>query len=59
MPALFLQGSETAAKLGEVMRQLADHMPHVEWHTFEGQGHGAQLTAAPEFAAVVLDFLSR
>jgi pimeloyl-ACP methyl ester carboxylesterase len=59
MPALFLQGSVTADRLGKVMRELEPHMPHAEWHTFEGQGHGAMLTAAPAFAETVLAFLRR
>lgn len=57
MPALFLQGSLTADRLGRTMRELAEVMPHTEWHTFEGQGHAAMLTAAPVFAETVLAFL--
>jgi pimeloyl-ACP methyl ester carboxylesterase len=59
MPALFLQGSLTADRLGRVLRELSDCMPNVEWHTFEGQGHAATLTAAPEFTETVLAFLER
>jgi pimeloyl-ACP methyl ester carboxylesterase len=59
MPALFLQGSLTADRLGRTMRELAKHMPNVEWRTFEGQGHGAMLTAADLFSRTILDFLLR
>jgi pimeloyl-ACP methyl ester carboxylesterase len=59
MPVLFLQGGDTAERLGEVMRRLAPHMPQAEWHTFEGHGHGANLTAPKLFADTVLAFLAR
>jgi pimeloyl-ACP methyl ester carboxylesterase len=59
MPALFLQGSATADRLGRTMRELAAHIPHVEWHTFEGQGHAAMLTAPQPYSETVLAFLSR
>lgn len=59
MPALFLVGSVTVGPLGEVLRRLASSMPHAEWVTFEGQGHGAILTAPKMFTDSVLAFLSR
>jgi pimeloyl-ACP methyl ester carboxylesterase len=59
MPALFLVGSVTAGHLGEVLRRLASSMPQAEWATFEGQGHGATLTAPTLFTDTVLAFLSR
>jgi pimeloyl-ACP methyl ester carboxylesterase len=56
--ALFLVGSETKEQLGRLLRELNTVMP-AQWHTFEGQGHGA-ITAAPgEFSETVLEFLSR
>jgi pimeloyl-ACP methyl ester carboxylesterase len=60
MPALFLVGSITQEHLGEALRQLKESsMPHAEWVTFEGQGHGATLTAPKQFTDTVLEFLAR
>lgn len=59
MPALFLQGSRTSETLGEVMRLLHPHMPQAVWHTFEDEGHGAQMRSAQAFSDVVLAFLGR
>ena len=60
MPALFLVGSVTQEHLGEVLRELkASSMPHAEWVTFEGHGHGATLTAPQQFTDTVLEFLAR
>jgi pimeloyl-ACP methyl ester carboxylesterase len=59
MPALFLVGAQTSERLGAVLRQLEAHVPQAEWHVFEGQGHGAMLTAPQPFAEAVLEFLAR
>ena len=59
MPALFLAGSETTELLGAVLRSLMPYMPQAEWVTFEGHGHGANLTAPKLFADTVLEFLAR
>ena len=59
MPALFLVGSQTDERLGVVLRSLKPYMPQAEWVTFEGQGHGANLTAPRLFADTVLEFLAR
>ena len=58
MPALFLVGSQTAAELGEVLRQLRPAMPQAEWAVFEGQGHGAMMRAPQMFTDTVLAFLA-
>ena len=57
MPALFLVGSETKERLGEVLRQLRPHMAQAQWVEFEGHGHVATLTAPHLFAETVLGFL--
>jgi pimeloyl-ACP methyl ester carboxylesterase len=59
MPALFLVGSETEERIGEVLRSLAPYMPQAERLRFEGHGHGATLTAPKDFANAVLSFLAR
>lgn len=59
MPALFLVGSQTEELLGDVLRRLLPSMPQAEWVTFEGQGHGAPMTAPALFAETVLAFLDR
>jgi pimeloyl-ACP methyl ester carboxylesterase len=59
MPALFLVGSQTQERLGEVMRRLSEHMPNSEWFTFEGHGHAATMTAPALFTETVISFLSR
>jgi pimeloyl-ACP methyl ester carboxylesterase len=56
MPVLFLAGSQTVERLGEVMRMLEPHLPQAEWVIFEGHGHAAQLTAPNEFAEALLAF---
>jgi pimeloyl-ACP methyl ester carboxylesterase len=58
MPVLFLQGSRTSDTLGEVMRRLHPHMPQAAWHTFEGEGHGAQMRAPKAFSDIVIAFLT-
>ena len=59
MPALFLVGSQTEERLGEVLRMLRPVMPQAEWHVFEGHGHAATMTAPKLFTDTVLEFLSR
>jgi pimeloyl-ACP methyl ester carboxylesterase len=59
MPALFLVGSESQERIGEVLRQLRPAMPQAEWFVFEGHGHAATLTAPKLFTDTVLDFLAR
>ncbi len=57
MPVLFLDGSDSTDELRSVMRELQPHLTQSKWVTFEGQGHGAVLTAPDLFAQHVLDFL--
>jgi pimeloyl-ACP methyl ester carboxylesterase len=58
MPALLLVGSETD-ELGELLRNIEPYLGRPEWHTFEGQGHGAMRNVPDVFAQVVTEFLSR
>ena len=59
MPALFLVGSQTEERIGEVLRQLRAVMPQAEWRVFEGHGHAATMTAPKLFTDTVLEFLAR